>query len=99
MYEHFFGKWPLNLDQDGSQQLPGVQKLIFDAKFGNSHSKKPINNLYDHFLGLWSLYLDQDGSQESRINHSILQMYLSILNTPYNYEFKIKKVYYLKFLI
>ena len=69
------------------QPLPGVQKFIFDAKFGIPTPRNLYFNMHDHNFGKW-IYLDQDGSQqdpatassyqESRINHSLLQMYLSI---------------------
>ena len=36
-HDHFFGKWPLYLDQDGSKQDPATARcpeIYFDAKYG-----------------------------------------------------------------
>ena len=66
-----------------SKCMPGVQKFIFDAKFGIPIQKNIELDIQDHFLSKWPLYLDQVGSQQ-------LPVVQKFIFKP-NLEFPLKK--------
>ena len=72
MHDQFFGKWPLYLDQDGSQQDPAAARcpeINFWSQIWIFHPKKNYNLtcMITFLVSDLYIYLDQDGSQQDPV--------------------------------